>query len=79
MSTIAQSAIADLSAQERLSLIALLWDSLSDDQTPLPETQRAELERRIASFDVDRFGAASWKSLKIELRSHSNLSARGEG
>ncbi len=71
MPTLTQSAIADLSAQERLSLIALLWDSLSDDQTPLPEAQRAELERRLARFEEDRAGAVSWDDLRSELRTRA--------
>lgn len=71
MPTLTQSAIATFSAQERLSLIALLWDSLSDDQTPLPEAQRAELERRLARFEEDRAGAVSWDDSKAELRTRA--------
>ena len=72
MTIVTESAIADLTTQERLSLIAALWDSLSNEQTPLPEAQRAELERRLASFDHDRLGAVSWESLKAELRARSS-------
>lgn len=72
MSTLTETAITDLSAEERLSLIAALWDSLTDEQTPLPEAQCAELERRLSSFETDRKGAVSWDSLKAELRSRSS-------
>lgn len=72
MSTQTETAIAELSAEERLSLIAALWDSLTDEQTPLSEAQRAELERRLSSFEADREGAVSWESLKAELRSRSS-------
>jgi predicted acylesterase/phospholipase RssA len=34
MLTLTGSKIAELSAQERLSLIAALWDNLSDEETP---------------------------------------------
>ena len=71
MSGLTEDAIAELSAQERLSLIAALWDSLSDAETPLPEAQRAELERRLASFEGDKAGAVSWENLKAELRSRA--------
>ena len=67
MPTLTKSDIAELSAPERLSLIAELWDSLSDEQTPLPEAQREELERRLATFEEDRANAMTWDSLKAEL------------
>lgn len=72
MSTLTHSTIADLSAEERLSLIAALWDSLTDEQTPLSAAQRAELERRLSSFELDRGNSVSWDSLKAELRSRSS-------
>ena len=71
MPSLTAAAIADLSAQERLSLITALWDSLTDEQTPLTEAQRVELEQRLASFDEDRAGAVSWDALKAELRTRT--------
>jgi putative addiction module component (TIGR02574 family) len=69
--TLTESAISELSAQERLSLIAALWDSLADAETPLPEAQRAELERRLAIFDQDAIEAVGWEKLKAELRARA--------
>jgi putative addiction module component (TIGR02574 family) len=60
--------IEGLSAAERLELIAALWDSMTDAETPFPETQREEIERRLASFEEDRAGAISWEQLKAELK-----------
>jgi len=71
MTTLAEIVVADLSAEERLSLIEVLWDSLSDAETPLTEAQRAELERRLARFDEDKTGAVSWESIKAELRTRA--------
>jgi putative addiction module component (TIGR02574 family) len=59
--------IIRLSPRERLSLIEQLWDSLSDADIPLTPAQRAELERRLATFDHDRAHAVTWDSLKAEL------------
>lgn len=56
-----------LPAPERLWLIEVLWDSLSDADIPLTPAQREELERRLATFDRDRAEAVSWESLKEEL------------
>ncbi|MEX3556258.1 MAG: addiction module protein [Burkholderia gladioli] len=59
--------IARLTAPERLALIGELWDSLSEEETPLPMAQFQELQRRMASFDHDRAHATSWEHLKTEL------------
>ena len=39
---------------ERLALIAQLWDSLDDHQVQLTPAQQAELERRFTTLDHDR-------------------------
>jgi putative addiction module component (TIGR02574 family) len=59
--------IMHLTPPERLALIADLWDSLSDEETPLPMSQFKELQRRMVSFESDRFHAVSWGHLKAEL------------
>jgi putative addiction module component (TIGR02574 family) len=59
--------IVRLSPHERLALIAQLWDSLEDDQLPLTDAQRAELERRLSSLDQDRSEGVTWAALKAEL------------
>jgi len=56
-----------LSPQERLRLIEQLWDSLSDQDVPVPAEQQAELARRLATVADDRSQAITWKSLKAEL------------
>jgi putative addiction module component (TIGR02574 family) len=59
--------LARLSPEERLALIGQLWDSLSDNDVPLPEAQKAELARRLSSFDQDRTQAVTWEQLRAEL------------
>ena len=71
MAKLSDTAIAELNAAERLSLIADLWDSLSDAELPLPDRQRAELERRLGQFEDDKANAVSWDDLKAELRSRT--------
>jgi putative addiction module component (TIGR02574 family) len=56
-----------LSPDERLSLIAQLWDSLEDDHIPLTNAQQTELERRLATLDQDRERSITWEDLKAEL------------
>jgi len=59
--------ITRLSPDERLALIAQLWDSLDDDQVPLTAAQQSELERRLATLEHDRAEGVTWEVLKAEL------------
>jgi putative addiction module component (TIGR02574 family) len=62
-----QEEITRLSPDERLSLIAQLWDSLEDHQVQLTPAQQPELERRLATLDDDRAQSVTWETLKAEL------------
>jgi putative addiction module component (TIGR02574 family) len=59
--------ITRLSPDERLALIAQLWDSLEDHQVQLSSAQQAELERRLATLDYDGTQSVTWETLKAEL------------
>jgi putative addiction module component (TIGR02574 family) len=67
MELLTRDEIIRFSPPERLALIAQLWDSIEDDQLPLTDPQRAELERRMASLDQDRHNGVTWAALKSEL------------
>jgi len=67
MLNITPDEINRLSPQERLTLIEQLWDSLDDADVPVSPVQRAELERRLGSFEKDRGAAVTWDQLKVEL------------
>jgi putative addiction module component (TIGR02574 family) len=67
MELLSSDEIVRLSPQERLALIAQLWDSLEQSQLPLSQPQQTELERRLASLDRDRSQGISWAALKAEL------------
>ena len=56
-----------LSPDERLALIAQLWDSLDDHHVRLTTAQQAELERRLTTLDHDRIQSVTWETLKAEL------------
>jgi len=60
--------LARLSPRQRLALIEALWESLDDEDVPVTEAQRAELDRRIAGFEQDREQSISWDQLRAELR-----------
>jgi putative addiction module component (TIGR02574 family) len=54
MKTLSSKDVIKLSTEERIALIAQLWDSLDDADLSMTPAQYAELERRLASFDDDR-------------------------
>jgi putative addiction module component (TIGR02574 family) len=62
-----QDEIGRLTPSERLALIAQLWDSLDDGQVPLSQSQRDELDRRLARVEEDRLHSVTWDALKTEL------------
>ena len=59
--------ITRLSPDERLALIAQLWDSLDEQQVQLTPAQQGELERRLATLGQDRAQSVTWETLKAEL------------
>ena len=63
--------IARLTPQERLDLIARLWDSLSPEDVRLTPAQERELDRRMASFDADTQSAVPWEQIETELSRRS--------
>ena len=58
-----------MSPDERLALIAQLWDSLDDHHVPLTAQQnrKTQLERRLTTLDYDRIQSVAWETLKAEL------------
>jgi putative addiction module component (TIGR02574 family) len=48
--------LRELPVEERIKLIEDLWHSLAEDRKALPVTpaQRAELDRRLAAYEVDK-------------------------
>ena len=62
-----QDEITRLSPDERLSLIAQLWDSLEDHQVQVTPAEQAELEHRLTTLGDNRGQSITWEALKAEL------------
>ncbi len=60
--------IDELSPDERLRLLERLWDSLSDDDVPLTNAQRAELDRRLDELDRDGPTGIPWEEVLRRLQ-----------
>jgi putative addiction module component (TIGR02574 family) len=59
--------IEQLSPQERLELIERLWDSLSDDDVPVTEAQRGELDHRLDALDREGPVGVPWEQVLAEI------------
>lgn len=48
--------LSELPVDERIKLVEELWDSIASDQDALPLTkeQKAELDRRLDAYEIDR-------------------------
>jgi putative addiction module component (TIGR02574 family) len=70
--TLERFGIDQLSPQQRLELINLIWDSLPDDTpyTP-PDWHLRELERRVAAADADPGAAEPWEAVLARLSRRS--------
>ena len=60
--------LADLTAEERLSLIEKIWDSLTPDDVGLTDTQRNELDRRLDDLERNPGESVSWDEAQRRIR-----------
>ena len=65
--------IAELSAEERLSLLERLWDSLAvtPEAIPLTEPQREELDRRLDHLEVEGPVGIPWDEVLSRIRNRT--------
>jgi putative addiction module component (TIGR02574 family) len=63
--------IFQLSVSERIQLVEDLWDSIAADSAsvPLSETQKQELDRRLARYRQNPTEGTTWDELKKRLTS----------
>jgi putative addiction module component (TIGR02574 family) len=45
----------------------LLWESIPEDQVPVPEFHRRLIAERMAEFEADPDEGESWEDVKAEL------------
>jgi putative addiction module component (TIGR02574 family) len=59
--------IEQLTPEERLELIERLWDSLSDEEVPLTDPQRQELDHRLDALDREGPVGVPWEQVHDEM------------
>ena len=62
--------IDKLDVNERLDLLEAIWESLTLDssQVPVPESHKAELDRRLAEIDAGDDSAIPWEEVLEQIR-----------
>ncbi len=61
--------VSKLLPEERLRLLEELWDSLSDEDIPLPTAQRSELDRRLDDLEREGPRGIPWEDVLKRLQS----------
>jgi putative addiction module component (TIGR02574 family) len=59
--------VVSLSPAERLELIGAVWDSLSPDDLPVTDAERALLDSRIADMQRNPEDQSPWPDVKTRL------------
>ena len=64
--------IKNLTAEERLALLADIWDSRNPEDVPVTDLQRADLDRRLDDLEQDRDLGIPWQEVLRQIRDRSN-------
>ena len=61
--------ISQLSIAERIQLAEDLWESILErqDELPLTDAQKQELDRRLENYQQDRTSGSTWQEVKQRL------------
>ncbi len=61
--------ISQLSVAERIQLAEDLWDSILErqDELPLSDAQKQEVDRRLEEYQQDPNAGSTWKTVKQRL------------
>jgi putative addiction module component (TIGR02574 family) len=67
--TVASLGLDRYTHEERLALVQELWDSIAaEGPSRLTETQKRELDRRLAEDDANPDDVIPWEQVKAEVR-----------
>ena len=59
--------VSSLSPADRLELIGKIWDSLSPDDIPVTDAERALLDARLAEMEAHPDDQSPWPKVKVRL------------
>lgn len=69
MSTINLASVLQLPVEDRIRLVEAIWDSVASEpeHVVLEPWQAAELDRRLASFEIDPGEGLHWDEVKRRI------------
>lgn len=59
--------VSSLSPADRLELIGVVWDTLSPDDLPVTDAERALLDARLADMERNTDDQSRWPEVKARL------------
>lgn len=59
--------VTSLSPADRLELIGAVWDTLSPDDVPVTDAERAMLDARLADMESNPDDQSPWPEVKARL------------
>jgi putative addiction module component (TIGR02574 family) len=63
--------VQHLPIEQRIDLAEAIWDTVAEDAEgaapPVPEAHRAELDRRLADWEVDPAAGSFWEEVRGRL------------
>jgi putative addiction module component (TIGR02574 family) len=62
-----QNEISSLSTAEKFELLDVLWESLEADAPALTDSQRAELDYRVAGYEQNPSDVIPWDQVRTGL------------
>ncbi len=67
--TLKSFGIDQLTIAQRILLVEEIWDSIADqqDQLPITEAQKQDLQRRLATHKANPKAGSSWEEVKARL------------
>ncbi len=59
--------IDQLSVAQRVLLVEEIWDSIAEEEEELPltEAQRLDLQRRVAAYEANPKAGAAWDTARV--------------
>jgi len=73
MKPILPTEVRDLPVAERLKLVEAIWDSIAEspESLPLSEAHKAELQQRLADYELNPEVGSTWAEVKERILKRS--------
>jgi len=65
--TLTKEEIFELSVSERLELIETLWDSISPEDLPVPESHQRALDEALDAYRREPEAGKSWEQVRDDV------------